>query len=332
MVVQNQSQLGEGSAIPTDPHHIPTFIQPSTQPQKTQQPRKPKRKDTQVPQPSDPIENVADEAVHKELGDSLVRAATTTSSIKAEHDSVLLKEKLKAARNRQKSYANNRRKPLEFEVGDRVLLNVSSWKGVICFGKNSKLAPSFLKVRQKNVVQYDGMEVGKLRFINIEYSELKFEWLSVCSQKLQISMGMEMLFTAQVEVKPTDTGCCLSSATAADCSRGRSRDPKATQQASFLDSVSEQCFTPVYDSDGSTEKLEMRERSSHEKENVTLQLHLSLTNRTEKNLFGLELAQSQSACQSNVRFKNHVLQRKRECCASVRFYLKKKRIFLFSLQ
>ncbi|GJV01491.1 hypothetical protein Tco_1335060 [Tanacetum coccineum] len=32
MVVQNQSQLGEGSAIPTDPHHTPTFIQPSTQP------------------------------------------------------------------------------------------------------------------------------------------------------------------------------------------------------------------------------------------------------------------------------------------------------------
>ncbi|GJR75726.1 hypothetical protein Tco_0088091 [Tanacetum coccineum] len=86
MVVQNQSQLGEGSAIPTDPHHTPTFIQPSTQPQKTQQPRKPKRKDTQVPQPSDPIENVADEAVHKELGDSLVRAATTASSLEAEQD------------------------------------------------------------------------------------------------------------------------------------------------------------------------------------------------------------------------------------------------------
>ncbi|GJV38764.1 hypothetical protein Tco_1417204 [Tanacetum coccineum] len=68
MVVQNQSQLGEGSAILTDPHHTPTFIQPSTQPQKTQQPRKPKRKDTQVPQSSDPIENVADETVYKELG------------------------------------------------------------------------------------------------------------------------------------------------------------------------------------------------------------------------------------------------------------------------
>ncbi|GKA95423.1 hypothetical protein Tco_0817461 [Tanacetum coccineum] len=45
---------------------------------------KPKRKDTQVPQPSDPIKNVADEAVYKELGDSLVRAATTASSLEAE--------------------------------------------------------------------------------------------------------------------------------------------------------------------------------------------------------------------------------------------------------
>ncbi|GKF64857.1 hypothetical protein Tco_0188305, partial [Tanacetum coccineum] len=49
----------------------------------TQQPRKPRRKDTQVPQPSDPIKNVADKAVHKELGDSLVRADTTASSLEA---------------------------------------------------------------------------------------------------------------------------------------------------------------------------------------------------------------------------------------------------------
>ncbi|GJZ47805.1 uncharacterized mitochondrial protein-like protein [Tanacetum coccineum] len=49
--------------------------------------RKPKRKDTQVPQPSDPIENVADEAVHKELGNSLVRTATTASSLEAKQDS-----------------------------------------------------------------------------------------------------------------------------------------------------------------------------------------------------------------------------------------------------
>ncbi|GJT12008.1 hypothetical protein Tco_0859050 [Tanacetum coccineum] len=87
MMVQNQSQLGEGSAIPTDPHQTPTFIQPSTQPQKTQQPRKPKRKDTQVPQPSDTIENVVDKVVHKELGDCLVRVATSASSLEAKQDS-----------------------------------------------------------------------------------------------------------------------------------------------------------------------------------------------------------------------------------------------------
>ncbi|GJX31907.1 hypothetical protein Tco_0241762 [Tanacetum coccineum] len=88
MVVQNQQELGEGSAILTDPHHTPSITQPSTsQPQKTQKPRKPKRKDTQVPQPSGPTDIVADKAIPKELGDSLVRAATTTSSLKVEQDS-----------------------------------------------------------------------------------------------------------------------------------------------------------------------------------------------------------------------------------------------------
>ncbi|GJT12555.1 hypothetical protein Tco_0859597 [Tanacetum coccineum] len=88
MVVQNQAEMGEGSAMPTDPHHTPTFIQPSTsQPQKKQKPRKPKRKDTQIPQSSGPTEHVADAAVYKELDDSLVRAATTASSLEAEQDS-----------------------------------------------------------------------------------------------------------------------------------------------------------------------------------------------------------------------------------------------------
>ncbi|GKE67777.1 hypothetical protein Tco_1521938 [Tanacetum coccineum] len=57
---------------------------------------------------------------------------------------VLIKEKLKAARDRQKSYADKRRKPLEFEVGDRVLLKVSPWKGVVHFRKKGKLAPRYV--------------------------------------------------------------------------------------------------------------------------------------------------------------------------------------------
>ncbi|GKC50024.1 reverse transcriptase domain-containing protein [Tanacetum coccineum] len=57
---------------------------------------------------------------------------------------VLIKEKLQAARDRQKSHADNRRKPLEFEVGDRVMLKVSPWKGVIRFGKKGKLTPRYV--------------------------------------------------------------------------------------------------------------------------------------------------------------------------------------------
>ncbi|GJY30248.1 hypothetical protein Tco_0413743 [Tanacetum coccineum] len=97
-------ELGEGSTIPTDPHHTPTITQPSTsQPQKTQKPRKPKRKDTQVPQPSGPTDIVADEVVHKELGDSLVRAATTASSLKAEDSGNITKTRSKATPNESSS-------------------------------------------------------------------------------------------------------------------------------------------------------------------------------------------------------------------------------------
>ncbi|GJX84041.1 putative reverse transcriptase domain-containing protein, partial [Tanacetum coccineum] len=58
---------------------------------------------------------------------------------------VVIKEKLKAARDRQKSYANNRRKSLEFEVGDRVMLKVSPWKSMVRFGKKGKLAPRYVE-------------------------------------------------------------------------------------------------------------------------------------------------------------------------------------------
>ncbi|GJV39500.1 putative reverse transcriptase domain-containing protein [Tanacetum coccineum] len=55
-----------------------------------------------------------------------------------------IKDRLKAACDRQKSYADKRRKPLEFSVGEYVLLKVSPWKGVVRFGKEGKLAPRFV--------------------------------------------------------------------------------------------------------------------------------------------------------------------------------------------
>nr|GEX36136.1 putative reverse transcriptase domain-containing protein [Tanacetum cinerariifolium] len=54
---------------------------------------------------------------------------------------VQIKNWLITARTRQKSYVDVRRKPMEFEVGDKVMLKVSPWKGVIRFGKHGKLSP-----------------------------------------------------------------------------------------------------------------------------------------------------------------------------------------------
>nr|GFA07340.1 putative reverse transcriptase domain-containing protein [Tanacetum cinerariifolium] len=57
---------------------------------------------------------------------------------------VQIKERLKVARDRQKSYADKRQKPLEFSVGEKVLLKVSPRKGVVRFGKRSKLSPRYV--------------------------------------------------------------------------------------------------------------------------------------------------------------------------------------------
>ncbi|GJW98256.1 putative reverse transcriptase domain-containing protein [Tanacetum coccineum] len=53
-------------------------------------------------------------------------------------------EALYGRKSRQKSYADVRRKPMEFQVGDMVMLKVSPWKGVIRFGKRGKLSPRYI--------------------------------------------------------------------------------------------------------------------------------------------------------------------------------------------
>nr|GEZ28981.1 putative reverse transcriptase domain-containing protein [Tanacetum cinerariifolium] len=57
---------------------------------------------------------------------------------------VQIKSRIQAARDHQKSYADVRRKPLEFQVGDKVMLKVSPWKGVIRFDKRGKLNPHYI--------------------------------------------------------------------------------------------------------------------------------------------------------------------------------------------
>nr|GEY16254.1 putative reverse transcriptase domain-containing protein [Tanacetum cinerariifolium] len=70
-------------------------------------------------------------------GSKLVRE--TTKKI------VQIKNRLLTARSRQKSYADLKRRLTEFEVGDKVMLKVSPWTGVIRFGKRRKLSPRFIR-------------------------------------------------------------------------------------------------------------------------------------------------------------------------------------------
>ncbi|GKC07771.1 reverse transcriptase domain-containing protein, partial [Tanacetum coccineum] len=89
---------------------------------------------------------------------------------------VQIKQRIQAARDRQKSYADVRRKPLEFQVGDRVMLKVSPWKGVVRFGKRGKLNPRYIgpfKVLAKKCLSDEPLAVpldeihidDKLRFV-----------------------------------------------------------------------------------------------------------------------------------------------------------------------
>ncbi|GKC67531.1 putative reverse transcriptase domain-containing protein [Tanacetum coccineum] len=57
---------------------------------------------------------------------------------------IQIKQRIQTARDRQKSYADLKRKPMEFQVGDRVMLKVSPWKGVVHFGKRGKLNPRYV--------------------------------------------------------------------------------------------------------------------------------------------------------------------------------------------
>ncbi|GKA13027.1 putative reverse transcriptase domain-containing protein [Tanacetum coccineum] len=79
---------------------------------------------------------------------------------------VQIKNRLLAARSGQKSYAGVRRKQLEFDVGDMVMLKVSLWKGVIRFGKRGKLSPRKCLADENLVIPLEEIQLeDKLHFI-----------------------------------------------------------------------------------------------------------------------------------------------------------------------
>ncbi|GJV31685.1 putative reverse transcriptase domain-containing protein [Tanacetum coccineum] len=119
---------------------------------------------------------------------------------------VQIKNRLLAARSRQKSYADVRRKPLEFEVGDKVMLKVSPWKGVVRFGKRGKLSPRYIgpfkilsRVDKELIIPLDEVRIDeKLHFIeepieivDREVKQLKQSQIPIVNVRWNSSRGPE---------------------------------------------------------------------------------------------------------------------------------------------
>ncbi|GJT32529.1 hypothetical protein Tco_0922948 [Tanacetum coccineum] len=96
MMVQAHEEMGEGSEVPTDPHHTPIITQPSSsQPQRKQKSRKSKKKNTEVPQPSGSTDNVPDDNVPTTSNDPLLSGEDS--------EIASLKKKVKKLERRNKS-------------------------------------------------------------------------------------------------------------------------------------------------------------------------------------------------------------------------------------
>ena len=56
----------------------------------------------------------------------------------------VVRDNLKTAKDRQRNYADNRHKDLQFDIGDRVFLKISPWKGILRFRRRGKLSPRYI--------------------------------------------------------------------------------------------------------------------------------------------------------------------------------------------
>nr|GEU84089.1 putative reverse transcriptase domain-containing protein [Tanacetum cinerariifolium] len=85
-------------------------------------------------------------AYHPETDDQSDRTIQTLEDmLQTMEKIVLIKQRIQAAQDRQKSYADLKQKPIEFEDGDKVMLKVSPWKWVVRFSKRGKLNPRYVR-------------------------------------------------------------------------------------------------------------------------------------------------------------------------------------------
>ncbi|GJW99272.1 putative reverse transcriptase domain-containing protein [Tanacetum coccineum] len=117
---------------------------------------------------------------------------------------IQIKKRIQAAHDRQKSYADRRCKPLKFQVGDKVMLNVSPWKGVIRFGKRGKLNPRYIRPFKLEEIQID----DKLNFIeepvkimDQEVKRLKKSRISIVKVHWNSRRGPEFTWERENQMK-----------------------------------------------------------------------------------------------------------------------------------
>ncbi|GJU78206.1 putative reverse transcriptase domain-containing protein [Tanacetum coccineum] len=121
-----------------------------------------------------------------------------------------IKDRLKAARDRQKSYADKRRKPLDFSVGDYVLLKVSPWKSVVRFGKKGKLAPRFVGpfeiIEKVGPVAYrldlpEELNGGPVEILERELKKLKRSRIAIVKVRWNSKRGPEFTWEREDQMK-----------------------------------------------------------------------------------------------------------------------------------
>ncbi|GJW09202.1 putative reverse transcriptase domain-containing protein [Tanacetum coccineum] len=107
---------------------------------------------------------------------------------------IQIKQRMQAARDRQKSYANLKRKPMEFQVRDRGMLKVSPCKGVIRFGKREKLNPKYVgpfKVLEK--VRYVAYKLELLQELSRVHNTFHISNLKKCYSDKPLAVPLEGL-------------------------------------------------------------------------------------------------------------------------------------------
>ncbi|GKB71552.1 hypothetical protein Tco_0932964 [Tanacetum coccineum] len=110
----------------------------------------------------------------------------------------------------KKSYADKRRKPPDFSVGDYVLLKVSPCKGVIRFGKKGKLAPRFVGpfeiIENVSPVAYkldlpEELDENPVEILEREFKKLKRSWIAIVKVRWNSKRGPEFTWEREDQMK-----------------------------------------------------------------------------------------------------------------------------------